>query len=353
MSVRYVVDGLFLTQRLSGIQRYSLELFTALDPMLAPGLVEAVTPPLTAQQAAALPKWRNIAIKQTGRRQGIAWQQLEYPRYLQKSGAKGLCTCNVMPLWGFDGIVWVHDVCYRARPDFNTSLRDRLSAAWHCLQYRRIAAKAETIVTVSEFSKRELEKYYRVEPQRIRVMYNAWQHMARVAADEDAFQKWPDLRPGRYYFTMANLRKNKNLPWVLRAARANPGAVFAVAGSGDLEQAAGALGLDGLHNVRYLGYVTDGEAKALLQNCRAFLFPTLYEGFGIPPLEAIACGAPRVIVSDTPCMHEVYGPWAAYVDPEAAPPDLDALRPEQDPAGALARYSWVKSAEQLKALLQL
>ena len=89
--------------------------------------------------------------------------------------------------------------------------------------------------------------------------------------------------------------------------------------------------------MRYLGYVTDGEAKALMANCRAFLFPTLYEGFGIPPLEAIACGAPRVIVSDTPCMREIYGPHAAYLDP----------------AELLGQYSWSASARRLAGLLGL
>lgn len=354
MPARYAVDGLFLTQRLSGIQRCSLELLTALDPLLPAGVVEVVTPPLTAAQTAALPEWKNITVRPCGAHKGLAWQQLDYPRYLKASGAKGLCTCNVIPWFGFKGIAIVHDVCYRARPDFYIAPRARVSAFWHRLQYRRIAQKAEKIITVSNFSKAELEKYYNVDPRRVGVVYNAWQHMERVRPDGGVFQKWPALEPGRYYFTMANLLKNKNLPWVLQAAKADPGTVFAVAGGGDLKAAAGAMGLDGLANVQYLGYVSDGEAKTLLQNCRAFLFPTLYEGFGIPPLEAVACGAPRILVSDTPCMREVYGPFAAYIDPNAAPPpDLDALQSEQDPAGVLERYSWAQSAAKLKEILEL
>ena len=66
--------------------------------------------------------------------------------------------------------------------------------------------------------------------------------------------------------------------------------MFAIAGGGSLAKEAAALGLDHLNNVMYLGYVTDGEAQSLMENCKAFLFPTLYEGFGIPrwkPLPAV------------------------------------------------------------------
>ena len=221
------------------------------------------------------------------------------------------------------------------------------------LQYRRIAAVAERIVTVSEFSRQEIQRYYGVEPERITVVYNAWQQMQRIAPDERIFAKTPGLRRGEYYFSMANLLKNKNFPWVLRAAKAKPDAVFAIAGGGSLAAQAKRLGLDGLPNVVYLGYVSDGEAKALMHHCRAFLFPTLYEGFGIPPLEAVACGAPRIYVSDTPCMREVYGDCAGYIDLADNAGDVDRVRPpRRDPAELLRRYSWQKSARALWDLLK-
>ena len=113
------------------------------------------------------------------------------------------------------------------------------------------------------------------------------------------------------------------------------------------------LGLADLPNVLYLGYVSDGAAKALMAHCKAFLFPTLYEGFGIPPLEAAACGAPQIIVSDTPCMREVYGPCAAYIDLTANPGDVDDVTPATAPTAALLeKYSWDKSAERLLQILE-
>lgn len=340
----YAIDGLFLTQRVSGIQRYSIELLAALDEILPPGGAELVVP-----EGTETPPCRNLTVVPFGRRRGFAWEQLDYPRYLRRRRRRGLCTCNVIPVFGFRGIAVVHDVCYRARPDFYTDFRGRLSAAWHRFQYRLIARRAERIVTVSEFSRSELQKYYRIDPARVTVIYNAWQQMERVAADEGIFAAQPRLQKGQYYFSMANLLKNKNFPWVLRAARSRPETVFAIAGSGSLRDLPGA----DLPNLLYLGYVSDGEAKALMAHCRAFLFPTLYEGFGIPPLEAVACGAPQVIVSDTPCMREVYGPHAAYIDLDTNPGDLDRIIPAQAPAaGVLARYSWAASAQKLLALLQ-
>ena len=273
-------------------------------------------------------------------------QQLDYPCYLKRRSAKGLATCNVIPWFGFTGIAVVHDVCYRARQDFyRDTRRDRLSAAWHCLQYRRIAQKAERIITVSEFSKAEIHKYYGVPPEKMNVVYNAWQQMQRIAPDDGVFARHPQLQKGGYYFSMANLLKNKNFPWVLRAAKAKPDAMFAIAGGGSLAEEAGRLGLADLPNVVYLGYVSDGEAKSLMANCRAFLFPTLYEGFGIPPLEALALGAP-IALAKASCLPELYGDTARYFDPYDYEVDLDALaaRPVAPPDKVLAKYSWDKTA---------
>lgn len=344
----WAVDGSFFGQRISGIQRYSIELLSALDALVPPGLVEVVTPP-----GVRAPVYQNIKTVTFGSRKGALWQQLDYPAYLKYRGARGLATCNVIPLFGFRGMAVVHDVCYRARPDFYTDLRGRLSATWHRLQYRRIARVAEHIITVSEFSKSEITRYYGVAPERISVVYNSWQQMQRIAPDEGIFAKVPQLRQGKYYFSMANLLKNKNFPWVLRAARNKPEAVFAIAGGGSLEAEARRLGLADLPNVVYLGYVSDGEAKALMHHCKAFLFPTLYEGFGIPPLEAVACGAPQIIVSDTPCMREIYGDCAGYIDLKTNRGYVDdATAPKRDAAVLLERYSWRKSAQVLCKVLE-
>ena len=177
---KYTVDGSFFVQQLSGIQRYAREILAAMDPMLEPGELEVAVPP-----DCIVPEYRNIKVVTLPQSSGILGWQRVYGRYLAQSGRCWLGMCNVIPMFhrGNEGIAVVHDVCYKARPDFYTDLRGRTSAVWHCMQYAAIAKKARKIVTVSEFSKSEIVKYYHVNPEKITVVYNAWQHMQRVRPD--------------------------------------------------------------------------------------------------------------------------------------------------------------------------
>ena len=210
---------------------------------------------------------------------------------------------------------------------------------------------AHRVLTDSGFSKREIEKYYPAARGKIEVIPCAWQHVERVEADPSALVR-AGLKPGSYYFAMSSLAPNKNLRWLVETARLNPSETIAVAG-GINSKVFGEHDIPEADNVRYLGYVTDGEAKALMQRCKGFLFPTFYEGFGIPPMEAMACGVP-VAVSDTEVMREVYGDSARYVDPIVPCEDLASLFSSSvaDSREVLSRYSWKKSAIQLANLLE-
>ena len=112
MATVWAVDGSFFGQRISGIQRYSIELLSALDALVPAGAVEVVAP-----HGVRLPVYQNIRTVTFGTRRGALWQQLDYPAYLRQRGAKGLATCNVIPLFGFTGVAVVHDVCNRGPPD--------------------------------------------------------------------------------------------------------------------------------------------------------------------------------------------------------------------------------------------
>ena len=196
-------------------------------------------------------------------------------------------------------------------------------------------------------------KYYHIKSERITVIYNAWQHMERIPFAADTFEKYPMLTKGNYYFSMSTLAANKNFRWILEAARNNPDEIFAIAGGGRLQGAAEEEGYAVLKNIHFLGYVSDEDAKTLMKNCKAFLFPTLYEGFGIPPLEAIACGAQQVIVSDTPCMHEIYENCVNYTDPNNISKEMSNFYNRSNIKVILRKYSWKKSAEQMKKKIRM
>lgn len=209
-------------QQLSGIQRYAREILAAMDPMLEPGELEVAVPP-----DCIVPEYRNIKVVTLPQSSGILGWQRVYGRYLAQSGRCWLGMCNVIPMFhrGNEGIAVVHDVCYKARPDFYTDLRGRTSAVWHCMQYAAIAKKARKIVTVSEFSKSEIVKYYHVNPEKITVVYNAWQHMQRVRPDPMLFgeySKWPQLKRASIISQCPTYLKIRTFPGCCALRRANP-----------------------------------------------------------------------------------------------------------------------------------
>lgn len=338
---QYTIDGFFLTQQVTGTQRYAYEITSQLDVLAGPNEIEVLVPTYTSN----LPRYKNISIVKYGSRKGILWQQLDLAFYLRKNNRNGLFFNNILPILHKKGIITIHDVCYTARPEFYLSIRDRLSRLWHCFNYWEAARSDMKILTVSEFSKDEIIRYYHIAPSRINVGYNGWQHIERIAASEKVFEKYNMLEKGKYFFSLSTLGANKNFKWILYAAKNHPEETFAVAGGGKLKGAADAMGLADLPNVFFLGYLSDEEIKSLMENCKAFIFPTLYEGFGLTPLEAVACGCKRIVVSDTPCMHEIYGDFAEYLDPYYYD-NIELSSPkEHDMDGLLEKYSWTSTAK--------
>lgn len=343
--MRIGINGRFLTRRTTGVDRFARELVRGLDRLVSPA--EAVLAVPAGAELVEPPELENIEVVPIGKRAGHAWEQLDYSAWLSRESMLGLSLCNTAPVRN-PGVVCIHDMAVHANP----SNYSRGFVLWYRLLYDMLARRADAVVTVSEFSKGEMEKYYPATRGKVVVVPNAWQHIGRVEADVSFFDKHPEVRPGEYYFAMSSLAPNKNLGWLVETARLNPCETVVIAGGLNSKVFAGG-GIPEAENVVYPGYVSDGEAKALMEGCKGFLFPTFYEGFGIPPLEALACGSP-VAVSDTEVMREVYGDGAVYVDPHKPCGDLaglfskESVVPVED---VLGRYSWEESAKRLLALL--
>ena len=334
----------------TGIERYLYEILTRID-RLAPeyGLdVECVYPDASAPDLGFLRNARPMPIDARGVRYLPALS-----RHLRDEGALYVNMSGGVAL--NRGIVVFHD----ARP----AVFSQFDSARARLRYRTALAYAKRfarrIVTVSEFSKYELVTKLGVDPTRVEVIGNAWQHMSAVEPDEGVFGRDERIVPGSYYYALGSRAPHKNFRWVAEVASRHPDDVFVVAGKvwNDADD-----GAPSAPNLIYVGYVSDGESKALMSGCRAFLQPSLYEGFGIPPLEAASCGAP-LIVSSASSLPEVFGPDAAYVSPYTYDVDLEELlsqtygtdvacglrRPSHD--RLLARYSWDVSARRWMELL--
>ena len=151
---------------------------------------------------------------------------------------------------------------------------------------------------------------------------------------------------------MSSLTKNKNFRWIAENAQNNPNVTYAISGAMNNRIFSDTFDFDIPSNMKFLGYVSDEEAKTLMRHCKAFLFPTFYEGFGIPPLEAMSVGA-KIVVSDTSCMREIYENAAYYIDPYNPNINLDQLLDlEVIPAlEILNKFSWKESAYKLYEIL--
>lgn len=335
-----IINGRFLIHKITGVERYAREIVLELDKLVKPGEIEMAVPPETRE----IPSYTNIRMVRIGRLHDRLWEHSSFPLYVKKKRGVSLNLCNVAPLCS-PGIVCIHDVKIKARPqDFSKKF-----LLWYNLLFMNETKRARKIITVSEFSKKEIMKYYNVSPDRIDVIPNAWQHYKRIEYDEATLKKYK-LEKGQYYFSICSLEPNKNFKWIAEVAQKMPESVFAIAGSINKTVFSEGLDFNCSENMRLLGYVSDQEAKTLMRDCKAFLFPTFYEGFGIPPLEAISAGCENVIVSDTEVMHEVLGESANYIDPYETKEGLPTRRIRNK--DCLMRYSWEESARKLMTVVR-
>lgn len=342
MSKKYVINGKFLADRMQGIVRYAREMTKALDKCLEGDITITLLAPNDAKD---IPHLKNIKVKIIGKHTGMLWEQTDL-RYYLKMHKEVTCInfCNICPLFVQPGITTVHDVMYKANPQDYRTLRNKLSRYWHMFQYWYIAKHEKAITTVSNFSKREIEKYYPAAKGKITITPNGWQHVLEYKESTDWQERYPFLKPKEYFFSLSTLSRNKNGKWIIENAKYNPDCVYAIAGKYyetdkfEIPQ-----------NVHMLGFISDEDACALIKNCRAFIHPSLYEGFGIPPLEALALGA-EVISSNATALPEVLGKSVHYIEPNDFCVDLSKVMQTtvNDADEVLGGYSWEKSAIILK-----
>lgn len=268
-------------------------------------------------------------------------------------------------------VVTIHDLIPLLLPAYRGSLLVRT--------YTRLVAaaarKAEAIITVSKASKRDIVRHLHIPPERIHVTYEAAGEAFQPVEDEAQLaairQKY--ALPERYLLYLGGFDQRKNLSTLLRAfallvnkqthrvLSLSKEARLVIAGQlpgrdtprfPDPRRLVRELGVE--ERVTFTGWVPEEDKPALLSGATAFVFPSLYEGFGLPPLEAMACGTP-VIASNRSSLPEVVGEGGVLVEPtdvealagamEALLTD-DALRAElqQEALAQAAKFSWQQTA---------
>lgn len=309
MPTQIFVNGRFLTQGVTGVQRHAREVVRELDQLLGEGGPRAdqswtLLAPPGARKDLPLSRIRQEIV---GKLRGHLWEQLELPR--RASSGILLTFANSGPIRHPRQVVTIHDAAVFAVPEaFSISFRQ-----WYRFLLPRLARNARLILTVSEFSAAELTRFMGMEPAKVRVIPPGSEHLRHVTPDRSILDRL-SLVGQKFVLAVGSQSPHKNFTRFLEAVGpiVRHGYRVVIVGGANPRIFRGAAEYPDTLTVT--GYVTDGELRALYESASCFVFPSLYEGFGHPPLEAMGLGCP-VVASSAASIREVCGDAAVYCDP--------------------------------------
>lgn len=360
-----VINGRFLGRRATGVDRFAFETVRAIDE-----LIEAGDPIVAGLQAqivvpatlADMPNpFAHVTLRASGKGGGLRWEQFALPQ--AAGGGLLLNLCNSGPLLYRSQVTVLHDAAPARVPDSYS----RSFVAWYRLMAPSIGRIARRVITVSEFSRRELCEAYRIPFAKIGVVQESGEHMLRMRGARDASDDAPSGvangagrcatdaaasvgEAGRpFVLAVGSQNRHKNFQLVADAAQLIRDAQFdiVVVGGGDA-RVYGASGAALPDFVKHLGYVSDETLVSLYRRAACFVYPSRYEGFGLPPVEALALGCP-VIASRLPSVVEACGDAVLYTSPDD-PAQLAALLERVTADAALRETLRARGRERTAAL---
>ena len=281
--------------------------------------------------------YKNIKVVKYGKLNLNFWEQIELPLYALKNKCVLVNLCNTSPLLN-PGIVCVHDLnCIK-----NHQYYPKIFSIWYKIMIGNAIKKAKKIITVSKFSKKEIEDFYHIKDAE--VVYNSYEHIEKIKSDNRIFDKIKNIVKNDYFFTLGTVQKNKNIQWIIEVAKKHHDETFVITGYKNQK-----IDID-LNNVIYTGYLKDEEIKALMKYCKAYIMPSFYEGFGLPPIEAFSLGK-DIIVSDIPVMHEIFEDNVQYIKPNNYDINFNKIVHTKNKEKILNKFSWENSANKLLEII--
>jgi glycosyltransferase involved in cell wall biosynthesis len=350
-------NGRFLHAKPTGVQRVASNIIRTLDTALSAGMHTPLSFDILTPKGPRQPlPLQGIEVRESGNSSGQLWEQVELP--LAPTRGRLINLCNAAPLFVPSAATMIHDGQVYITPEsYSPGF-----AAWYRFSQPRICARAQVVLTVSEFSKRILVENHVASEDRIVVIHNGVDHVLDVPSTPDALPEL-GLVEFEYVVVFANFQKHKNFELILRlwALGDLDRTKLVVIGDVDWDRIKQHYQLDPIRDVLLAGRRPDGAVRALLENAACLVFPSTTEGFGLPPLEAMLLGCP-VVAAPMGAVPEVCGAVATYADagaPEAwRAAILDHIRRGRDPEqqAALRRhastFTWKRAVDQLISILE-
>lgn len=336
-----IINGQFTARRMTGQERFAYEIVSKLDKICKYGQYKLIVP----KNAFNIPPLKNIQVEKYGKAKGSLWEQTYFAWYMlthPKSISLNLLT--IMPILK-PGIICIHDMSHRVHPEYCKTFYMKVSRCWHLFQEELASKFSPLLFTVSEYSKQQMQDRLNLSAEKIVVLGNGWDHFKEVVMDDSFVKENPNLFAKPFFFSLGSLAPNKNIQWVLEVAKKHPQYNFFIGGNANLRAYGTDYSDEDFKNVKFLGYISDSEVKYLMSRCKAFIFPSFFEGFGIPPLEAMSVGA-KCIIAKTSCLPEIFGDAAYWIDPYNTNVDLDELLSKEVASSKpiLEKYTFVKFA---------
>jgi glycosyltransferase involved in cell wall biosynthesis len=299
------INGRFLGHKMDGISRFSLEICKKLKDN---GLVFTVV----------IPKWleydndEGFEILKYGNFKSHFWEQIDLLRFLKKRKYPLLLNLSGLgPLYYKNQIITIHDLSfYENRKWFSRSY-----AFFYSFVTPILAKTARKIITVSNFSKNEILKYLKVDEEKIEVVFNAV--ATNLEVNLETYKMSSQIKSivkDKYILAVCSIDPRKNLQRLIDGFIELNLDGFKLVLVGKTSKHFNVKLISNSDSVVFTGFLSDSDLCVLYKKCQFFVYPSLYEGFGIPPLEAMKNGCP-VIVSNIPSLKEVCEDAAIYVDP--------------------------------------
>lgn len=341
------INGRFLTQPLYGVNRFAYEITCGLIDW---GLdLTVICPRQELNSAYDITKFPIIRY---GFSKSHIWEQFSLPFFfIGKQDYLLINFTGLGPISISKKFVTIHDLAFVENPSWYSKT--------YVLLYKYLTPlsvkTSKHVLTVSNFSKKEIVNRLGTAENRISVIYNA--------ADVNNVENDNILRelPSKYVLAVSSIDPRKNFDRLVRAFSLIPNINLMVVGGGC--HVFNNVKIDtSLPNVKFLGRVSDAELTSLYKHATAFVYPSLYEGFGIPPIEAMTYGCP-VVASDIEVLHEVCADAAVYVNPyeeENIAKTIEMVCNDKDTQNELRkkgfdnikRFNWKKSAIVLRDTIE-